>query len=463
MKSRAAVSLLVAASLALSSFAAPFAASVAWAQQRPGKALAIVRDAETEQLLQDYAQPIFKAAGIRTGAVQIVLINDRQFNAFVADGTHMFINTGALVDAKTPNEIIGVIAHESGHIAGGHLVRMRDALAKAQTLAAIGMAMGVGAIAAGAATRTQAGINGGVAAISAGNAMAERTFLAYVRTEEMSADAAAIRFLEKTGQSANGMLVTFSRFANEVLLSQQGIDPYLQTHPMPQERVSQLEDLARKSPYFAVKDPPALQARHDMMRAKLIAFTEAPQVVARSYPASDMSRPARYARAIVAMKTRAPADAVAAIDGLIADDPNNPWFRELKGQALIEAGRPAEAIAPLRQAVALAPDAGQLRIMLGRALVATEEPTKVTEGAGMLEAATTRDKLDSSLYQYLARAYGLMKQNGKADLMVARGLYAEGNAAEARKYAARAQGQLKVGSPDWVKAGDLVGAKGDTP
>lgn len=454
MKSSAAVVFLLAASLVLPTLA-PVAAV---AQARPG-GLAIVRDAETEALLTDYAKPIFRAAGIASGVVQIVLINDRRFNAFVADGTHMFINTGALIDAKTPNEVIGVLAHESGHIAGGHLVRMRDAAARAQTLAAVTMMMGIAGAAAGVAAGERSAVGAGAAAAMGAGAVAQRSFLSYVRTEEMAADRAAVGYLEKTKQSAAGMLTTFRRFANEVLLAQQGIDPYLQSHPMPQERLSQLEDLAQKSPAFAAKDPPALQARHDLMRAKLIAFTTAPQQTARFYPPTDMGLPARYARAIVAMRSRPPAEAVNAIDELIASQPGSPWFHELKGQALLEGGQPAAAVAPLRKAVDLAPASGQLRIMLGRALVAQEDPAKLDEAISILTAATTRDTLDPTLYQTLARAYALKNQTAKADLMVAKGLLVRGNVAEARKYAARAQGQFKTGTADWLLADDIVSQK----
>lgn len=456
MKSSAAIAAAVSASLALTAVTPP-----ALAQTQPR--LALVRDAETETLLGDYARPIFRAAGISSGTVQIVLINDRRFNAFVADGTHMFINTGALIDAKTPNEIIGVIAHESGHIAGGHLVRLRDAAARAQTLAAIAMVMGIGAAAAGAATGGRSAVGASAATAMGAGAVAQRSFLAYVRTEEMSADRAAVTYLEKTKQSAAGMLTTFRRFANEVLLSQQGMDPYLQSHPMPQERLSQLEELAKKSPSFHTKDPAALQARHDLMRAKLVAFTSAPQVTARSYPSTDSSLAARYARAIVAMRTRPPAEAVSAIDGLIASDPSSPWFYELKGQALLEGGRPAAAVAPLRRAVDLAPGSGQLRIMLGRALVAQEDPARIDEAIAILTAATTRDTLDASLYQTLARAYALKNQPAKADLMVAKGMVVQGNVGEARKYAARAQAQFKTGSADWLLADDIIGQKPPAP
>jgi predicted Zn-dependent protease len=458
MKSSPAVALSVILSVAAATVV-PFRADA----QVPARAPQIVRDAETESLLADYARPVFRAAGLRSDAAQIILINDRRFNAFVVSGSRMFINTGALVDAETPGEIIGVIAHETGHIAGGHLVRLRDAAARAQTLAAIGMVIGAAGAAAGAVAGSGSSVQAGAATAMGAGAFAQRSFLAYVRTEEMSADRAAVTYLEKTRQSAAGMLTTFRRFANEVLLSQQGVDPYLMSHPMPQERLSQLETLARKSPFFATKDPPALQARHDLMRAKIVAFTGTPNQVVRLYPANDASLPARYARAILAMRTRAPAEAVTAIDGLIAAAPVSPWFHELKGQALLEAGRPAAAVAPLRRAVDLAPAAGQLRIMLGRALVATEDRGRLDEAIAMLNAAATRDTLDSGLYRTLARAYGLKNDPAKADLMVARGLVVDGDIGEARKYAARAQRQFKTGSADWLLADDIVSQKPDKP
>jgi predicted Zn-dependent protease len=431
------------------------------AQSRP---LSFVRDAETEALLTDYARPIFKAAGVRAADVRLVLVNSREFNAFIIDGGRIFMNTGVLVDAATPNEVIGVLAHETGHIAGAHQVRFREALSRAKTMALLGAALGgaamVGSIRSGGGA--QAG-QAGAAVMTGSASFANATLMAYARTEEIAADRAALNYLEKSGQSAEGMLVTFRRFADQMLLARQGMDPYAFTHPMPRERISQIETLVAASKFRDRKDPPELQARHDLMRAKLTAFMESPRAVGVKYPASDTSLPARYARAVVAYRQNTPADAVRLLDALIHERPTNPYFHELKGQTLLEWGKPREAIPELRRAVELAPGASgaPIRVMLGHALVATEDKGLVDEAIRQLTIAADRDRLDPSPYEHLARAWAMKGNLPKADLMVARGLFVAGNAKEARKYAARARDNLKTGTADWLRAEDIVSYKPD--
>ena len=242
------------------------------------------------------------------------MLSDRSFNAFVMDGRHIFVNAGALFDAKTPNEIIGVFAHETGHLAGGHLQRLREQLASAQTASIIALLAGIGAAVAGA--RSGAGGDIGAAAIMAPQSAIMRSLLAYVRTQEDQADHAGVKFLNATGQSPNGMVELFKRLSNEVLFNSRYIDPYMQTHPMPADRVAALETLARASPYWDRKDPPELQLRHDLMRAKLSGFLERPDTVARRYPPSDHSLPARYARAISTYRHADLRQALVQIDGL---------------------------------------------------------------------------------------------------------------------------------------------------
>src|SRR4051812_12098463 len=227
--------------------------------------LPIIRDAEIEQLLRDYTAPILKAAGLGQQNVQVVLINERAFNAFVMDGRRIFVNVGALYDSKTPNEIIGVLAHETGHMAGGHLSRLREQLANAQTASIIAMLLGVGAMVGGAVGgRSNEAGQIGMAAIQGPQEMIRRSLLSYVRAQEESADRAAVKFLNATGQSAKGMQDTFKRFADDMLVLSSRVDPYQQTHPMPRERVTALEELVKTNPYWDKKDPPELQLRHDM-------------------------------------------------------------------------------------------------------------------------------------------------------------------------------------------------------
>jgi predicted Zn-dependent protease len=429
----------------------------AQAQERTSRGLPIIRDTEIENLLRDYAAPILRAAGLAKQNVRIVILNDRTFNAFVMDGRHIFINAGALFDAKTPNEVIGVFAHETGHLAGGHLLRLREELARAQTASIIALLAGVGAAVAGA--RSGAGGNIGVPAIMAPQSAIQRSLLAYVRTQEDQADHAGVKFLTATGQSAKGMLDLFKRLGNESLFNSRYVDPYLQSHPMPPERVAALEALAKASPYFDRKDSAELQLRHDMMRAKLSGFLDRPDTVARRYPLSDHSLPARYARAISTYRHGDARDAVAQIDGLIQAQPNNPYFYELKGQTLMDGGHPAEAIAPLRHAVALAHGAPLIEILLGQALVATNVTKNADEAVPLLRAALSREPEAPDAYAQLAMAYGRKGDLAQADLAAAQAAFSRGDIITARQLASRAKTRLPVGSPAWVRADDIVSVK----
>ncbi|MEW5421990.1 M48 family metallopeptidase [Amorphus sp. 3PC139-8] len=415
-----------------------------------------MRDAEAEQLLRDYTAPIFRAAGIASSNPEIILNNDDSFNAFVADPRRMFVNTGVIERSKTPNEVIGVLAHETGHLAGGHLVRLRDALARAQVMAALATIAGVGAIAAGAATGSHATGGAGMAALGGGMGAAQRSLLSYQRTEELSADRAALTYLERTHQSPRGLLTTLQNSADQQLFSARYADPYALSHPVARDRIAQLEQKAKQSPYWDKKDSPQLQHRHDMVRAKLMAFTEHPSRVLKAYPTSDNSQPAQYARAIVAYRTGKPRAAQQVIDALIRTEPNNPYFWELKGQAWLEAGRPREAIAPLRKSVSLAPAPGLMRIMLGQALVGANDPALLGEAIRELELGLREEPHSELGYRQLAIAHARRGDTALADLATARAMMMRGQFQEAKRYANRAQANLKRGTPAWLQADDIL-------
>jgi predicted Zn-dependent protease len=421
----------------------------------PARAQPVTRDAEIEQLLRDYTQPLLKAAGLTQQNVQVVIINDRGFNAFVADGRRIFVNAGALMDSDTPNQIIGVLAHETGHIAGGHLARLREQLSNATTQSILAMILGVGAMVAASRSGSAGAGNIGAAAITAPTAVIQNTLFSYIRAQEDQADRAAVKLLTATGQSAKGMHETFSRLADQILYQARYINPYMQSHPMPAERVRALEGLAKASPYWDVKDSPALQARHDLARAKLWGFIERPDTIARRYPASNTSLPARYARAISAYRFSDPRVAMSQIDALIQTQPQNPYFYELKGQALLEGGKPAEAIAPLRHAVQLAPAPTLIQIMLGQALIASHDRSHTDEAIALLKTASVREPDVPDTFSQLAMAYGLKDDLANADLASAQAAFKRGDFKTAREIAARAKTRFPVGSPGWVKADDI--------
>ncbi|HEY4981879.1 MAG TPA: M48 family metalloprotease [Pseudolabrys sp.] len=458
----AARALALVTAIAVAAAGGGAAVTPAHAQDQALRGMPVIRDTEMEQLLRDYAQPILRAAGLAQQNVKVVVLGDRAFNAFVMDGRHIFINAGALFDAKTPNEIIGVFAHETGHLAGGHLSRLREQLASAQTASIIALLAGVGAMVAGARSGTAGGGDIGMAAIMAPQSAIQRSLLAYVRTQEDQADHAGVKFLNATGQSPKGMVELFKRLGNESLFNSRYIDPYLQTHPMPAERIAALEAMGRASPNWDRKDAPELQMRHDMMRAKLSGFLDQPDTVARRFPLGDHGLPARYARAISTYRHSDLRQAIAQIDELIQAQPNNSYFHELKGQALLEGGHPGEAIAPLRRAVQISHGAPLIEIMLAQALIATNNKSVAEEAAEILRLAISREPDAPEAYSQLAMAYGRKGDLANADLASAQAAFTRGDIKTARQLATRAKTRLPIGSPAWVRADDIVNVKPPT-
>ncbi len=429
-------------------------------------AAGLIRDAETEALIRTYAKPIFDAAGLGSQAIEIHIVNDRSFNAFVVDGHNMFIHAGTLMQAKTPNEVIGVIAHESGHIVGGHLARLRAQLSRAKSAALMLQLLGLAAMAAGAFGGAPGLGQAGMGVAYGGTDAAMRSVLAYRQNEESSADQAGVRFLNATHQSGRGMLDTFENMSKN-LLGVEGINPYLQTHPLPHQRLVQLRELVTSSPYYNAVDPPELQFRHDLVKAKLYGFLDPPDVLFNRYPQSDQSVPAQYARAIATYRKSGVKAALPLIDALIAGQPNWPYFYEIKGQFLFESGFAAAAVAPLRQAVALAPNEPLIRVMLGQALLGTNDPKLVDEAITDLRTALAREDSSSMGYRQLAAAYGLKADMAKApgakqqflaqaELASAEAYFYEGQLRLAKQQAKRAKAGFPDGTPNWLKADDIL-------
>lgn len=439
---------------------AVLSAALVLGQTASAYALGLIRDSEIEELLSDYARPIFRAANLNTQNVNIHIVSSKQFNAFVIDGQNMFINVGAITNSKTPNQLIGVIAHEAGHIAGGHLARIKVQVSRMESAALIVNLLGIGAMVGGAVGGGESNDFGeaGAALLYGGQNIIQRTLLSYRRAEESSADQAAVNYLNKTQQSARGMLETFRYFADQSLASVNSIDPYIQSHPMPQARIAQLQDLAVRSPYYNEKDSPQLQFRHDMARAKLEAFMSKtnPRYVMRLYPESDKTLPARYARAITLNFTSGIKASIPALDALIAEQPDNPYFHELKGQFLLESGQAGAAIPPLREAVSLSPNSGLMRVMLGQALISTNDDSVLKEAVSHLQKALVKEKQSVVGYRNLSIAYGRLNKIPEAQLAAAQAAFFEGNADFAKVHAQRAMPAFAEGSPNWVKSNDII-------
>ena len=423
-------------------------ALAAFASGGGASAQVLLRDAEIEQWIVDYSFPIFRAANIPAEGVNILLIGDPTPNAF-AGGLNMGIHTGLITTADTPNQVEGVIAHEAAHIAGGHIARSDEALAAASRPMLLSLVLAAGAAAAGAP-------EAGIGLLGLGQTIGYANILTYSRGQESAADQAAITYLDAVGHSSKGLIDFFSKLRNYQVLTSRKINPYLQSHPLAGERMSILAERAETSPHYLVQDSPEEVARFRMIQAKINGFLQDTRVTLRQYPLSDQSEPARYARAVAYYRGADLEKATLEIDRLIAADPDNPYFHELKGQMLFEFGHVAESIAPHARSVELAPDKALLRINHGRALLATETPEQVQEAVRVLKSALNIERDNSFAWFELARAYGLLGQEGHAHLATAESRYHSGAKGEAAMFARRARASLERGTPEWRQATDLV-------
>lgn len=409
----------------------------------------IIRDTEIENTVRAWSTPIFRAAGLDPSAVDIYIVNDKGINAFVAGGQKLFLNTGLLMRSENANQVIGVIAHEVGHIQGGHLARVHDALHNATVETILAMVLGV---AAGVASGRP---DVGQAIIAGGQDAALRSFLRYSQTQEGAADSAAMRLLDATAQSSRGLLDFLRTMEDQELLAVGRQDPYLRSHPLTRDRISAMEAHVARSRHADATAPQAHDAMYARMIAKLTAFLEPTSTTLRQYPESDQGAVARYARAIAWYRSGNLTKAVQAIDSLIAEQPEDPFYHELKGQMLFESGRPAEALGPYRTAVQLLPAVPLLRFELARVQLALNDPALIEEAITDLRTGLMREPDNASAWRQLAIAYGRNGQMGESALAQAEEALLQGRADEAIYHAGKAERLLERGSRLWLQAQDI--------
>jgi predicted Zn-dependent protease len=431
---------------------APFRAASAQSGQR----LNLIRDAEIENDVRTMVMPIWKAAGLDPHAVEILIVQDRSLNAFVAGGQRIFINTGLIMRTETPNQLIAVLAHESGHIAGGHLARMQEELRSLTTLQILEMILAGGAMAGAAAGGGGSG-RGGPAGSGGGGGRAPGSllsFLHYTQTQESAADQAAITYLQRTGQSPRGAAQFLHILQREERMQIGRRDPYLTTHPLTPQRIATFEDAVARSPYANKPDSPQFLAMHQRIVAKLMGFI-APDQALQHYAEADRSVPARYARAIAWYRKGALGSALLGIDGLIKEHPDDPYFHELRGQMLYESGRAAEAVPSYRRAVQLLPGAAVIKIDFARTLLATNRPEDAREAVRNLELARQQESATFELWRLLAESYSRLGNPPMTSLARAEMALLRGQRAEAQAHADAAARQLQAGTPAWQRAQDI--------
>jgi predicted Zn-dependent protease len=435
----------IAAVVALLSVVLPLAAPAR--AQVPG--VARIRDAEIETYLKQWATPVWLAAGLDPEVVKIVVVNEDQINAFVAGGQNIFIYTGLLMRSDSANQVIGVMAHETGHIVGGHLARMGDEIEKAEIIQIIGMILGAGATVA-------TGNGGGMATgAGAGADLAVRNFLSFSRTQERSADQAGVTFLERSGQSARGLLEFMEKLQGEEFLNAQRQDPYLRTHPLTEDRVEFIRHFLETSKYASAPPRAGYPEEHERMVGKIVGFVRPVARVFQQYKEDDNSVGSRYARSIANHRLGKEAEALALIDSLLAEKPNDPYYTELKAQFLFEAGRVRDSAILYQRANALLPRNALIEAEMGQAMVEAGDSSYNQVARDALLDSVTQDRDNSLAWRILATVYGRDGDEGQATLALAEEAYADGRYKDARGMARRAQKMLPAGSPGALRAKDI--------
>lgn len=414
--------------------------------------ISLIRDAEIERILRIDADPVLAAAGLEPSNVEIHLVNNKELNAFVSGGQHIFLFTGMIVKTETPNQLIGVIAHETGHISGGHLARQGDATRSAIATYAITLGLGLLAALAGG----DQGGNAAAGMLYSANYFATLQMLGYSRSQESSADQAAAGYLEKAGLSGKGLVSFFDNFRYQEVFADSRRDAYFRSHPLSSERIEALRARVEAGSHYNDPDKPEAIERHKIMVAKLKAFMNYPQVTFTDYPETDTSYPARYARAIAHYKNLDTARALKEIDVLIAEQPTNAYLWELKGQVLFEAGRAAESEAPYRKSVELAPNEPLLRVSLGQTLLALPKDAGVVDAVANLNRAADFEPDNPFTWRLLAEAHERNKQPGLARLATAEQSFSLGQLVSARRFALNARDLLEQGTPQYRRAVDII-------
>ncbi|WP_067732693.1 M48 family metalloprotease [Novosphingobium naphthalenivorans] len=435
--------------LRISAFILMFLALLGWSAA-PAAAQSILRDAETEALLHDMATPLIKAAGLDPANVDIVLVNDSSVNAFVAGGQAVYVNAGLINEADTAAEVQGVIAHELGHVTGGHAV-LNQGAKSATSVSLLSLLLGAAAAAAG-------GGEAAMGVIMAGQQAALGKYLAYSRSQEASADAAGAKYLSAAGISGRGSVEFFEKLQNleyRYGYSQRDQNQFYSTHPLTSDRIATLQDTYEHDPAWNKPDDASLQKRFVRMKAKLYGYLAEPRDVFRKYPLTDNSVPAHYARAYAYNRESKLDDARAETEALIAIDPDDPYFLELQGQILLESGQPGEALVPLRRATQMTGNQPLIATLFGHALMATEDPANYKEAERVLRAAVVRDRENPFAWYQLGTIYAANGDMPRARLASAEQQVLSSNMNEALISAQAAEAGLATGSPDWLRAQDI--------
>jgi len=420
-----------------------------------GHAQGLIRDTEIEEMLRDFADPLIVAAGLNTKSVDVYIVNDPTLNAFVTRGQKVFFHTGIITEFDSPNQLKGVMAHEVGHIAGGHLARSGDVGRSAYGTMLVAGALGLAAMLAGEG-------GAGAAILGSSTQFATLDYLRYTRINESSADQAGAQYLERTGQSGEGLIEFFEKFRYQEVMSQQNRFPYFRSHPLSSDRIDSLREVVAESPAFEAEDSAEDKHRLLIAQAKLNGFIDPPQTTFINYPEEDQSEAARLARSVAHYRAADLVNALRNIDSLLKEFPDNPYYHELKGQIYFESGRAEKALPSLREALRLKPGAPLLEMALGQALIATnpvltdERKARLEEGENLLKSTLRTEPENGFAWYLLSETYGKQKRDSYAKYAVAEQAYVAGNMLRAQEFANRAMEGLSRDTAQYRRANDIA-------
>lgn len=412
------------------------------------KPISYIRDDEIEKFLKDISSSIFSAAGLDPDSIKIIIVNDSSINAFVSGGQKLFIHTGLINEADDVSGLIGVIAHETGHIKGAHVIQKDQNIKEANIGSIAGYVLGLGTVLAGAPPEA------GMAIGSAGQNIAARNFLSYSREYENAADTVALTVLKEINISPKGLIEILRRLQAKQKISGDISDPYLLTHPVSEERINYIQTFIRDNPGVDKTVPQDLENRFKMVKAKVMGFLSDPDKT-RAYYQGQTGKDAIYARAIAFHKEAKFAESSVLVDQLISSEPENPYFNELKAQFLFEKGDIEQSIEQYRKVLALLGNSALIRLKLSESLLATNSQKNWQEATGQLKAALAQEPRNITTLEKLGIAYGKLNKLGDSYLYLAESAVISENRINAKKYLALAEQNIDKKSQNEVKLNDL--------
>ncbi|WP_292042702.1 MULTISPECIES: M48 family metalloprotease [unclassified Brevundimonas] len=418
----------------------------------PASAQSLIRDTEIEAIIDDWSAPTLEAMGLNPEEVEILLVNDESLNAFATRGRIMGLNTGLILETKSANQLLGVIAHEAGHIKNRHTLRDGAMNAGRQPMI-MSMALGALAVLAGAP-------DAGAALLASSQYFGTLGALRYMQSQEGEADITGARALERAGESGRGLVEFFENFRAQEVFSDARRFPYFRSHPLSAQRIEALRGPVERASNYGKRDSEERQAEHALVVAKIRGFMQHPNTTLREYPSSDTSYPARYARAIAWYRSGQTERALTAVDELLAEQPENAYLWELRGQIIFEEGRPQDAIDAHSRAVQLMPTAPLLRINLAHAMLETGDPELVAKAETELKFALAREDNNTMGWRLLSQAYATQGKEGEARLASAEYWFALNQPQQANQFAMRARDMLDRNTIEWRRATDIVLASG---